>query len=257
MTSLREVSGSRLARCLTFLTLSFYISWLAGNGKLAKIVHPRMRPWIEAAGLLCLGLAFAQMLWLSKKPKRPDPPSFFLPFGFVLLISFIFVQSSSFSPSRFNEGDDSAAVEAAILSQRDKVSARASKGALPPTIRFDDDRYWALYNRLYDDPAAAAGHRVVIQGFFHRASGYPVDTALIGRDLMWCCSADMSGIGLVARGPGIEGFAESDWVEASGLLSTIEFDMDGDGKDSAVPLILVDSLRRVDKGASSSIIFPY
>lgn len=257
MTSTREISGSRLARSLTFLTISFFISWLAGNGKLAKIVHPRMNLWIEGAGVLFLVLAFAQMLLLSKKPRHSDPLSFFIPIAYVLAITFIFVQSNTFSTSRFDQGDDSVAVENAIFSKRDKIAAQASKGALPSTIVFDDDKYWTLYNRLYDDPSAAAGHRIVIQGFFHRSSGYPADTGLIGRNLMWCCSADMSGIGLVAQGQGVAGFKESDWVEASGRLSTIEFDMNGGGKKTTIPLILIDSLKPVDKGATSNIIFPF
>jgi uncharacterized repeat protein (TIGR03943 family) len=216
-----------------------------------------MNLWIEGAGALFLVLAFAQMLLLSKKPRHSDPVSFFVPIAYVLAITFIFVQSNTFSPSRFDEGDDSVAVENAIFSKRDKIAAQASKGALPSTIAFDDDRYWTLYNRLYDVPSAAAGHQVVIQGFFHRTGGYPADTALIGRNLMWCCSADMSGIGLVARGQEVAGFKESDWVEASGRLSTIEFDMNGDGKKTTIPLIVIDSLKHVDKGATSSIIFPF
>jgi len=126
MTSRREISGSRLARSLTFLTISFFISWLAGNGKLAKIVHPRMNLWIEGAGVLFLVLAFAQMLSLSKKPRHSDPLSFFIPIAYVLAITFIFVQSNTFSTSRFDQGDDSVAVENAIFSKRDKIAAQAS-----------------------------------------------------------------------------------------------------------------------------------
>jgi len=216
-----------------------------------------MNLWIEGAGVLFLALAFAQMLWLSKRPKRADPLSFFVPIAYVLAIAFIFVQSNAFSSGRFDGGDDSLVVESAIISKRDKVASTASIGPLPAVIVFDDDRYWTLYNRLYDDPAAAAGHRIVIQGFFHRTSGFPADTALIGRNLMWCCSADMSGIGLVARGPVVDSLRESEWVEASGRLSTTDFDMRGDGKKNVVPLILIDSLKPVDKGATSNIIFPF
>jgi uncharacterized repeat protein (TIGR03943 family) len=257
MTKVRDISASRVARSATFLALSFFISWLAENGKLSKIVHPRMDLWIEGAGVLFLVLAFAQMLWLSDRPKRPDPVSFFIPIAYVMAMAFIFVQSNAFSPGRFDTGDDSLAVENAIISRRGNVAAKASMGPLPSTIAFDDDGYWTLYNRLYDDPAAAVGHRVVIQGFFHRTSGFPPDTALIGRNLMWCCSADMSGIGLVARGPMVNNLKESEWVEASGRLSTTEFDLNGGGKKKVIPLVVVDSLRPVDKGATSSIIFPF
>lgn len=257
MTKVREISASRVARSAIFLALSFFISWLAENGKLSKIVHPRMNPWIQGAGILFLALAFVQMLRISKRPRRADPASFFIPIAYVLAIVFIFVQSEAFSPGRFDAGNDSLAVASAVISKRDKAAAKASMGPLPTVIAFDDDRYWTLYNRLYDDPSAAQGHRVVIQGYLRRASGFPPKTALIGRNLMWCCSADMAQIGLIAQDPAVDGLKDSEWVEAAGRLSTTEFDMNGLGKKTLVPIIVLDSLRPVDKGETSGVIFPF
>ncbi len=97
MTKVREISASRVARSAIFLLASFFISWLAENGKLPKIVNPRMNLWIQGAGVLFLVLAFAQMLKISDKPKRADPLSFFVPIAYVLAIVFIFVQSDAFS----------------------------------------------------------------------------------------------------------------------------------------------------------------
>lgn len=257
MTKVREISASRVARSAIFLLASFFISWLAENGKLPKIVNPRMNLWIQGAGVLFLVLAFAQMLKISDKPKRADPLSFFIPIAYVLAIVFVFVQSDAFSPGRFDGGEDSLAVQSAIISKRDRVAAKASMGQLPDSIVFDDDRYWTLYNRLYDDPAAAAGHKVVIQGFLHRATHFPPSTALIGRNLMWCCSADMAEIGLIAKDPLVDGLKESQWVEASGHLGTTEFDMNGLGKKVVIPILVLDSLKPADKGATSGIIFPF
>jgi putative membrane protein len=257
MTKVREISASRVARCLCFLVISFFISWLAQTGKLSKIVHPRMNLWIEASGLLFLVLAFVQIFRISERPRKPDPFSFYIPIFFVLAIAAIFVQAESFSPGRFESGGDFLAVENAVISKRDTAASEASKGPLPSVVRFDDDKYWTLYNRLYDEAPAAAGKRVVIQGFLCRKSGFPEGTALIGRNLMWCCSADMGMIGLLARGPAVAGMKDSQWVEASGRLDTIRFDMNGDGKEAVVPIIVLDSLKSVDKGASSGIIFPF
>jgi putative membrane protein len=257
MTKVRDISASRVARSLCFLAISFFISWLAQTGKLAKIVHPRMNPWIEAAGALFLVLAFVQTLRISERPSRPDPLSFYIPIAFILAIAAIFVGSEAFQPGRFEAGGDSLAVQNAIISKRDKAAAEASKGALPALISFDDDRYWTLYNRLYDEAPAAVGKRVVIRGFLYRKAGLPEGTALIGRNLMWCCSADMGIIGLLARGPAVAGLKPMEWVEASGRLGTISFDMNGDGKDYTVPVIALDSLKSADKGSSSSVIFPF
>jgi putative membrane protein len=253
----RDISASHLARCIAFLSLSFFISWLAQGGRLAKLVHPRMNLWIEAAGALFLVLAFVQMLFLARKPRQPDPIGFYVPIAFVIAIVFIFTTSSALIGSTSPVNFDSLAVQNAIISKRDKAEREASTGPLPAVLSFDDDHYWSLYNRLYDDPEAAAGHRVVIQGYFHRQQDYPAATGLVARNLMWCCSADMSQIGLLAQGEVTGAFGEKDWVEVTGRLSTLTFDFDGDGTASTIPIIIVDSARRVDKGYTSGIIFPF
>lgn len=253
----RALSASRVARCVTFLALSYSISWLAGNNRLATLVHPRMNAWIEGAGFLFLILALVQLLYLSRGPRAADPITFFVPIAFAICIVYIYVTSGAFSSIAGSTSVDSLAVQNAIISKRDAAAKDASSGPLPATLRFDDDHYWGLYNRLYDDPAGAAGHRVVLQGYFHRESGYPPSTGLVERHLMWCCSADMAEIGLLAQGPGMDGFAEGSWIEVSGRLSTIRFDFGGTGKASDIPLILVDSAKAVDKGYTSGIIFPY
>jgi uncharacterized repeat protein (TIGR03943 family) len=257
MTKSRDISASRIARSLTFLVMSFFISWLAQSGKLSKLVHPRMNLWIEGAGVLFLVLGFVQTLRLAERPKRPDPASFFVPIAFILAIVLIFVQSNSFSPGPFDAGDDSLAAAESTIAKRDKAAAKASMGPLPQLLAFDEDRYWALYNRLYDDPAAALGHRVEIRGFLSRAKGFPSETALVGRNLMWCCSADMSTVGLLAQGSALGGLPDSTWVEATGRLSTIEFDVDRSGKESLLPLLVLDSVKPADKGSASGVIFPF
>lgn len=257
MSSARELSASRLARCVTFLILSFLISYLAQRGQLAKFVHPRMNLWIEIAGLLFLVLAFVQMVLLARAPGRPDPIDFYVPIAFVIAIASIFATSSASLGAMSSANVDSLAVQSAIISKRDKAAREASVGPLPETLSFDDDHYWSLYNRLYDDPEAATGRRVVIRGYFHRQKDYPSATGLVARNLMWCCSADMSQIGLLAQGAGMDGFAEKSWVEVKGRLSTQTFDLDGDGKASTIPIVVVDSVRKVDKGYVSGTIFPF
>jgi TIGR03943 family protein len=257
MNTRQDISASRVARCIAFLTISFSISWLAQGNRLASIVHPRMNLWIEVAGLLFLILAAVQMLRLPRKPGTADPLSFYVPIAFAIALVYLFIASGAFSSLASPASVDSLAVQNAIISKRDSAYAKASSEPLPDEINFDDDHYWALYNRLYDHPAEAAGHRVVLQGYFHRQGDYPASTGLVARNLMWCCSADMSQIGLLAQGPGMDAFPEKAWVEVSGRLSTIHFDFGGTGKASDIPLILIDSIKAVDKGYTSGVIFPF
>jgi putative membrane protein len=256
MSKAREVSATRLARCLAFLGLSFFIAWLAGGDKLSRLVNPRMNPWIIGAGIGFLVLALVQMLRLPKRPIRGDPLTFFVPLAYVVAIVYIFVQDGASATGEAPARDDTLAIQSSFFDKRDRAADDASTKPLPQTIIFDDDLYWALYNRLYDEPAAAAGHRVVIQGFLRKANTLPPGMVLIARNLMWCCSADMTEIGLVARGSLAAGIRASTWVEATGRLSTAELDADGDGKKSLVPCIELDSIRPVEK-AASGVIFPF
>ncbi len=251
----QEISPSRAARGLVFMSISFFFVWLINTGKLDRIVNPRMRPWIIAAGLLFLALSFYETLRLSSPPRRPDPVSHFYPLIFVFAIGYLFVQSSSFQPELFQAGPSSLAVQSALIANRDAKIDKAATGPLPSSIVFDDNSYWTLYNRLYDDPSAAFGKRITVEGFAYRKSDFPSDTVLIARNLRWCCSADMSMIGFLARGHSAA-IPDSAWVEVSGRLASIEFDASGSGNRKTVPLILVDSIRSKPQSASTTV-FPY
>ena len=253
----REASASRLARVVALLAYSLFVSWLAQGGKLSLIVHPRMNAWIELSGLLCLALAFVQIFKVYDRPRRPDPAGFFVPLAFTIAMTFVFVDSGALAAGPFSEGDASLAAESALIAKRDSGAAAAETGALPRTIVFDDDRYWPLYNRLYDSPYQAAGRKIVVQGFLSRPPTRDGDLAIVARNLMWCCSADMAEIGFLVRGEGLRRLKDSDWVEASGTLSVIDYDIAGDGKPKTIPVIDLDRISPVEKGSSSKIIVPF
>ncbi len=123
-------------------------------------------------------------------------------------------------------------------------------------IVFNDDSYWALYNKLYDNPGDMSGKRIKIQGFVYRQKNFPLETILVARNLMWCCSADMAVIGLAATGAELSALASDTWVEVSGRLGVAELDLVGERRISKVPIIHIESVRRVDRTASMTI-FPY
>jgi hypothetical protein len=138
-----ELSASRLARCITFLALSFSISWLLGGNRLASLVHPRMNAWIVGAGLLFLILALVQLFYLSRGPRAADPITFFVPIIFAICIVYIYIASGAYASIAGPAKVDSLAVQNAIISKRDAAAKDASSGPLPGTLRFDDDHYWA------------------------------------------------------------------------------------------------------------------
>ncbi len=261
-----EMSPRRAARGLTYLSVSVFFAWLLATGKLHAIVHPRMTPWIAAAGLLFLVLAIYEALRPSSRSHSPDPLSFFYPFAYILAIAYIFVQAVTLQPGRLQTGPETLAMQSssaggeaggAAAGQAAGETPAADKAAapLPSWIAPTDDDYWTLYNRLYDDPAAALGRRITVQGFVYREARFPPGSTLIGRNLMWCCSADMAIIGYFARSPSLDEIHDSSWVEVTGRLRTVGFDMDGSGTETPVPLIAVESVRSVERSASPTI-FP-
>jgi len=251
-----EISLTRALRALTFMSISFFFVWLINTDKLNHIVHPRMNPWIIAAGLLLLVLGFSETLHLSSHPHRADPVSHFYPFVFVFTIAYIFVQATTLEPGRFQSGPESLALQSSAIAQRGEIADKATRDPLPSWIVTNEDSYWPLYNRLYDKPEAAVGKRITVQGFVYRKKGFPAGSALIGRNLMWCCSADMAVIGYLTASPAFAQIQDSSWVEVTGRLKSIRFDPDGSGKATDVPFIEAESVRPVERSASTTI-FPY
>jgi uncharacterized repeat protein (TIGR03943 family) len=254
MTMAKSVSIGRFLRCAIMLAFSCVVAWVSGAGKLGSIVHPRSQPWVIAAGLLALALGFAELLRLDREPAAPDSFSIYYAPVFALALVCIYAGSSGLAPGSYNPAPELSAIQSAIAKKDKRIDA-AETGPLPARIEFDDDSYWATYNRLYDDPAAAEGKAVTIQGFVCRRSDFPAGTILVARNLMWCCSADMSIVGLVATGPGLGALAEDEWVEAKGRLSSVVLDVSGEGKATRAPCIRLESIVPVERRASTTI-FP-
>jgi uncharacterized repeat protein (TIGR03943 family) len=257
MTKARDISASRLGRALVFLVFSFFINWLIESGKLSRIVHPRMHLWIAAAGVVFLVLAFAQTLSLAKKPVKDDSLTFFIPLVFVMVVAYLFVEGDAASPGRLQMGDESLATQGTAIAQRDASADKAATEPLPAWIRLDNDQYWTLYNRLYDHPDNVVGRRITVRGFIYRKKDFPPHTALVSRNLIWCCSADMAVIGFLVEDPAFDRIPDSGWVEATGKLATADVDVDGSGNTSRIPLVISESLKPVNRGSDSETIFPY
>lgn len=249
-----DITPTRAARILVFMSVSFFYIWLINTGRLEYIVHPRMEVWIIAAGLLFLVLAFHQTLMLSEAPRRADPVSHFIPLLLVFLVAYLYVTKESFQPEPLQDAAQSLALNTVMAHARDVE--KAANEPLPARIVLDDSTYWTLYNRLYDNPKAARGKEILVQGFLYRKKGLPSGSALVARDLMYCCSADMSMIGFLVEGSGLPSIPDGTWVAADGTLGSVAYDISGTGKAIPVPLVHLASVKQVKRN-SSQIIYPY
>lgn len=249
---------STVLRMVIFFAYAVAYIGLVASGRLGKIIHPRMFPWIAGAGILflVLGLHSATTGW--KTVTRTDDISFFAPLALALALVMIFLGTGVNPASRF---DSLVPFQTGIVPgrqggpRREKQAASPVQAPLPARITFTDETYWTMFNRVYDGVKTAAGKHIIVQGFLVRDRSFPPGVALVGRNLMWCCSADMAVIGFLVRSPDLARLQDSTWVEVSGSLSSIVFDISGSGKAVPVPLIQADAVRPAHR-TESEIIFP-
>lgn len=124
----------------------------------------------------------------------------------------------------------------------------------PDPRRFEDDgavteftmeTFAELAAIAFEDPEFVQGRRVRLAGFVYREEGWPATDFVVGRLSIWCCLADASLVGLLARGT--EGAPPPDrWVEIEGTIDVARDYPLATGVRERVPIIVIESLRYVD-----------
>ena len=216
--------------------------WLILSGKLGKILHPRMIPWIIAASVLFLALAVSDARKIRVKPAAGSRVMQLLPLIFAVAVVALDAGSDQQPAGRMDNSPRY--VEPAKLE---------SAADLPARISFSDDDYWKVLNILYDDPKGAQGKTLTVQGFVYRDKSLPSGGVIVGRNLMWCCSADLAVVGFLAEGANLASFKNDAWVEVTGTLAVADFDITGGGKPAPSPVIAITSIKEVPKGPSTTI----
>jgi uncharacterized repeat protein (TIGR03943 family) len=202
-----------------------------------------MSPWIAASGVVFLALCALEIRKARLSPRSPLPVLSYYALLLVIVVVAQFPRIGPVAPGRFD-----------MPSQRNRVSDKppaVQAAALKP----GDDDYWQVYNLLYDTPGYYSGREITLAGFIFRDKHFPEHVALVGRNLMWCCSADMGLIGFMASGGNLDSLPAGTWVEIRGVLDVIPFDVAKDGKTKPVPLIKIAALR-VLRDHPSQNIFP-
>jgi uncharacterized repeat protein (TIGR03943 family) len=246
-------SASIIEGFLFIALAAFFLALLAGGG-IAALVHPRMNVWI------CVAAAIAAAIGIALVFRRPSGPSAgsallrALPLVSVMAAAGVYSSAGGAIPVNAMSAEEKAF--RAAVDGRDKAWKEASAGALPKTLDFGDDAlYWPLYNRIYDDPEKAKGKRIRVAGFAYRDDGDPPGTFLVARNLMWCCSADMTLIGFLVRYEGAQSIEKGRWVEVEGVLDA--GDASAAGINGSKSPIVVDARVRPAECRNSKVIFPF
>ncbi len=262
-------AGLSIGRYLWLAALvgyAVYFAYLLLSGGLWNLVSPRMTVFV-ATGLAALLLLIAVQL---RRLVLGGPRAALKPGLFLFLVPFAFLPFSLRDDGAIlagnggiSLGQDGARLDLTTKLQKavnpflpaPKPQPPPKDGAVPSSgpIVLDQRNYYAVYQELYDSPAAFAGRTIQASGFVYPGPGR--GDFIMARELMWCCAADAVGIGFVTS-PGASALPEgSAWVSVRGTLGTTTYVDRGTGLSSIVPMIRVESLDRM-KEPDFAFVYP-
>jgi putative membrane protein len=260
MKTFSRISPARIARATITFAFAAFSLWLVLSGKIGFVLHPRMTPWILVSTALFLLFAIGDISNATKPIGHEVRLLLFLPLVFVMSVIFLATdvdpQESARldSTQKFNPNPMSPQPQGDVPQEDDIAISPAPP--LPAVITLSDKDYWDTINRIFEESATVAGKRLTVQGFVFREKSLPKGYIIVARNLMWCCSADVSVIGIVAKGVTLAAYEDNTWVEVTGVLGVEDIDMFEFGQTSPCPVVNVASIRRVAK-PESVMVFPY
>lgn len=111
-------------------------------------------------------------------------------------------------------------------------------------IVLSDDRFYAFYTLLYEEPETFLDREIRFEGFVFREPHYADDEFVVARYFMWCCGSDAVMIGLAARLAERELPDEDTWVEVVGRLTSVDRYFAEDDETRTIPLVELELLRQ-------------
>lgn len=88
-------------------------------------------------------------------------------------------------------------------------------------IDIPDEDYGMWYVDVMDHPERYDGKKVHMKLVMLHSVNFP-GSYCPGRFAMVCCAEDITFLGMLAQGPGLEKFKDRDWIEVTALMSIVE-----------------------------------
>ncbi len=123
-------------------------------------------------------------------------------------------------------------------------------------VVLSDDRFYAFYTHLYEEPETFLDREVRFEGFVFREPHYADDEFVVARYFMWCCGSDAVMIGLAARLAEQELPDEDTWIEVVGRLTSVDRYFAEDDETRTIPLVEVEMMRQTVR-PQFEYILPY
>lgn len=267
----------RIAIQITILgSFSVLFLYILKTGKIAYYLHPRMIPFVIFATIAFLLMMLSLFKSLKKRERKFSMMPIFV-FALPLVLacavpgktvtgsSLTFSNAkimgiSSSKPTPMNKsGQNSSEASSSPTSNSPKATPKLkpNQSAVTTTspfgtqitliitdntITMDDQNIVSWVNELNTHPDQFVGKKIVYTGYvFKSGNGFKSDEFVPGRDMMWCCAADIQLVGVLCRYDKTSELKENSWVKVTGMLDTSTY------QGAKVPLIVNPSVESASK----------
>lgn len=118
------------------------------------------------------------------------------------------------------------------------------KGPDPYVV--EDDLLLEFLERIHSNIEPLIGKKVRYIGMVYKAEEFKDTELVVGRMMMFCCAADMQLVGILSETEEAQAFANDDWVEVTGVLSRIDYQMPGEKISSEMPYLTIEKIEKVE-----------
>lgn len=269
-----RVNLNTVFQALTLCGYSILFLLLLKTGLVKNYLHPRMIPYVAFAALAFLLMVFSLFRSFKKHERRFKLAPVIL-FALPLFLAF-FVQPSPSSVSSLHFSNNKIVGISArhtVSGKRSTILSSGSQQKLRPnqkavkttsafgapvtliitdnTISMDDANIISWVNELNSHPDHYAGFKIDYTGSVYKSGdGLHSNQFVPGRNMMWCCAADIQMIGILCQYDQTPELRENNWVHVTGTLATSTY------QGAKVPMIVNPTVEPAP-APQADYVYPY
>jgi putative membrane protein len=199
----------------------FIVTYTTGN--IRNYLNPRLFPYVFFAGLAFFLMAMSLIFGHFTHEEHKFNPIPYLLFLIPLVLAFALPAQAITSNSTQLTNMQIAGLPAKAnpnLVKNDWGSFDMSGGK----IAVNDKNYMACYEELYDHPEKFKGRSIACIGYVDKSeSGLQSNSFIVGRDMMWCCAADLQFVGYLCSYDKLGSIPEKSWIKVVGKLDVTTY----------------------------------
>ncbi len=183
------------------------------KGKIILFVHPKIIPYLIFTILSMLLISALMLGDIFKQKKQKVKVHTYTIFLLPLILTFcIYFKSISLNIENFWDNFNVDNLINFDYFDNSKIKIEGN------TIIINNDNFFNSVYEINDNYEIYEGKKVQIKGFVSTDKNCDIDEFLIARNLMLCCVADLSKIGLVAKYKKPEKLEQNIWYDFEGMI---------------------------------------